>query len=200
MPSRPARPARRTRLVSDDRRAQLLRLGLDAFSVRPYDEVAVDDIARAAGVSKGLLYHYFPSKRDLYVAGLREAALQLIDETLAAAGTAGEPLDRVRGSLDAYLGYCARHGAAYTTLFHGGIGADAEVRRILEEVRARFLGKMLEDLPVPASPLLHAALRGWIGFVEVATLDWLEQGALSQPRLRELLAEVLLSTVQIASR
>jgi AcrR family transcriptional regulator len=196
----PPRPERRTRLLNDERRTQLLHLGLEAFSARPYDEVAVDDIARAAGVSKGLLYHYFPRKRDLYVAGLREAARQLIDETLAASQTATDPLERVRDSLDAYLGYCARHGAAYRTLFRGGIGSDAEVQRVMEEVRVRFLGKMLEDLPVPPSPLLHSALRGWIGFVETATLDWIEQGALSQPRLRDLLAEVLLSAVQIASR
>ncbi|MBP6848431.1 MAG: helix-turn-helix transcriptional regulator, partial [Kofleriaceae bacterium] len=62
------RPGRRIRLDNDARRAQLLELGQKAFAERTYDEVSIDDIARAAGISKGLLYHYFPTKRDLYVA------------------------------------------------------------------------------------------------------------------------------------
>ena len=61
------RPGRRIRLDNDARRAQLLELGQKAFAERTYDEVSIDDIARAAGISKGLLYHYFPTKRDLYV-------------------------------------------------------------------------------------------------------------------------------------
>ena len=56
------------------RRAQLLELARKAFSDRSYDEVSIDDLAREAKISKGLLYHYFPTKRDLYVAGLREIA------------------------------------------------------------------------------------------------------------------------------
>src|SRR3954447_20353749 len=82
--ARAARP--RTRLENDARRAQLLELAQAAFAARSYDEVSIDDVARAAGVSKGLLYHYFPTKRDLYIAGLREAARQLIERTVVAPG------------------------------------------------------------------------------------------------------------------
>src|ERR1041384_6692618 len=69
---------RRVRLETDQRRAQLLALARKAFSDRSYDDVSIDDIAREAKISKGLLYHYFPTKRDLYVAGLREIAAALV--------------------------------------------------------------------------------------------------------------------------
>src|SRR2546423_15285903 len=73
-----ARPKRRIRLGTDARRMQLLALARAAFSDRAYDEVSIDDLAREAKISKGLLYHYFPTKRDLYVAGLREIAGELV--------------------------------------------------------------------------------------------------------------------------
>src|SRR5580704_2781341 len=73
--------APRSRLEVDARRAQLVRLGIDLFAARAYDEVSIDELARAAGVSKGLLYHYFPTKRDFYIATVREASRQLLELT-----------------------------------------------------------------------------------------------------------------------
>src|SRR6478609_6591258 len=70
---------KRVRLDTDERRAQLLALAKTAFSTRAYDDVSIDDLAREARISKGLLYHYFPTKRDLYVAGLTEIADELVD-------------------------------------------------------------------------------------------------------------------------
>ena len=87
--ARPQRHVSRSRLEVDERRAQLLSLGCKIFSENAYDEVSINAIAEAAGISKGLLYHYFPTKRDFYVAALRETAKQLIAETL--------PGGRVRG-------------------------------------------------------------------------------------------------------
>src|SRR5687767_328836 len=101
---RSRRPRRRIRLENDQRRAQLLALGVQAFSERTYDDVSIDDIAKAAGISKGLLYHYFPTKRDLYLAGLRATAAELIASTTAATSDmAMPPLERMRAGLDAYL-------------------------------------------------------------------------------------------------
>src|ERR1700679_1621760 len=95
--------APRARLEVDARRAQLLRLGIDLFAARAYDEVSIDELARAAGGSKGLLYHYFPTKRDFYIATVQEASKQLLELTETPETMA--PLDRLRASLDAYLDY-----------------------------------------------------------------------------------------------
>src|SRR5262245_65848066 len=74
-------PTPRTRLDRDARRAQLVQLGLEMLSTRPLDKVAIDDIAAEAGISRGLLFHYFPTKRDYHVAVARAAAQELLDRT-----------------------------------------------------------------------------------------------------------------------
>jgi AcrR family transcriptional regulator len=167
----------RARLDVDERRAQLLELALAMFSERSYDEVSVDDLARAAGVSKGLLYHYFPTKRDLYVAALEQAASRLVEATTTdRSDTPEAPEERVRRGLSIYLEFVERHGKAYVALMRGGIGSDPEVGAILEETRRSFAARILEDVPPGLEgPLLHIAVRGWIGFVETTSIDWAAQ-------------------------
>src|SRR6478752_927431 len=92
------RVKRRVRLENDQRRAQILALARAAFSDRAYDDVSIDDLARAAKISKGLLYHYFPTKRDLYVAGLREIAEELIERCTKLPADL-PPNERVRAAL-----------------------------------------------------------------------------------------------------
>jgi AcrR family transcriptional regulator len=195
----PREPARspRTRLDVDERRAQLVALGLEQFSARPYDEVSIDEIAAAAGISKGLLYHYFPTKRDFYAAAIREASRRLLDTTFTPDSV--PPLERLRAGLEAYLAYVEQHGAAYSALFRGGIGSDTKVAFLIEETRQRFLERLLEGVPVAVpAPLLRATLRGWIGFVEAASLDWLEHKDLSRRALGDLLAGMLPQAIQAA--
>src|SRR5271170_6359642 len=98
-PKAPKLGGTRSRLEVDARRAQLVTLGIDLFAARAYDEVSIDELARAAGVSKGLLYHYFPTKRDFYVATVQEAARQLIERTTGHDDRA-TPRERLRAGLD----------------------------------------------------------------------------------------------------
>jgi AcrR family transcriptional regulator len=166
-------PAPRARLDVDERRAQLLALGLAMFSERSYDEVSIDDLARAAGVSKGLLYHYFPTKRDLYVAALEHAARRLLEDTTT--DRAGTPDERLRRGLSTYLAFVERHGKAYVALMRGGIGSDPEVAQVIEGVRRRLADRFLVGSPFAPelidNPRFAASVRGWIGFVEAATID-----------------------------
>lgn len=189
----------RSRLELDVRRAQLLELGVRFFSESPYDQVSIDAIARAAGISKGLLYHYFPTKRDFYVAALRGAAQHLIDTTTASSPET-PPLQRLQIGLDSYLSYVEQRGAAYTAVLRGGIGSDPEVAAIVEGTRRRFFDRLLEgihnDCPPPP---IRTALRGWIGMVEAVSLDWLENKDLAIPALRELLIAMLLASLQAAA-
>jgi AcrR family transcriptional regulator len=194
------------RLDVDERRRQLVALGMDLFSTRPYDDVSIDELARAAGISKGLLYHYFPTKRDFYVATVREGARQLLERTRSASeGGPGEPLERLRAGLDAFLDYVAQHGPAYAALLRSGVGADVEVARIVDETRETFCTRLLEGAPAPpievsGGALVHLALRGWLGFVEAATIEWL--GGRRQVRreaLRELLVQALATAVQAST-
>jgi AcrR family transcriptional regulator len=171
----------------EERRAQLLRLGQELFSTRSYDELSIDDIARAAGISKGLLYHYFPSKRDYYVETIRAASAELLEQTRTAASAA--PVDRWRAGMNAYLEYVERHKRAFATLLRSGIGFDPEVSGIVENTRRAFLDRLLTNMPVQA-PRVRNAFRGWIGFVEASVLDWIDNSDVGRSELLELLVRV----------
>jgi AcrR family transcriptional regulator len=196
------RPRRRIRLGNDERRAQLLALARRAFSDRAYDEVSIDALARVAGISKGLLYHYFPTKRDLYVAGLREIADELVEAVIRIPEELA-PIDRVRSSVDAYLDHITRHSRAFVSLMRGGIGSDPEVAAVIESVRTRLFERFLAGSPfanrLSGDVRFQTAVRGWIGFVEAASIDWCADPRLSRLELRELLAAALFEIMRVVA-
>lgn len=207
------------RLEVDERRSQLVELGLAQFASRSYDEVSIELIAHEAGISKGLLYHYFPTKRAFYVACIREAATRLLAR-IGEVPRDAPPLDRLRAGLDAYLGYVRAHARAYVALMRGGVGVDPEINAIVDETRASLLAQLTSDMAVvlpggseaPASPLLHVAVRGWIGLAEAASIAWVEAcveaeadgdakgAAPSATEVRELLAQALIAIIEAALR
>lgn len=190
------------RLDNDQRRAQLLSLAKRAFSDRSYDEVSIDDLARDAGISKGLLYHYFPTKRDLYVAGLGEIANELVDAVVRVPDDLA-PIERVRTSVDAYLDHITRHSRAFVALMRGGIGSDPEVAAVVEGVRKRLFDKFLVGSPFATlfagDARFETAVRGWIGFVEAASIDWCANPRLARTALRELMVDVLYEVMRVAA-
>lgn len=179
-------------MANDARRAQLLALGLEMFSARAWDAVQIDEVARAAGISKGLLYHYFPTKRAFYGEVVREASRQLIErcdtpETMA-------PIERLTTGLTRYLDFAERHAPAYVTLLRGGIGSDAGVAEIVEDTRRQLLARLLRSIGGEAAPpALRLTLRGWLGFVEATSIDWLERRDLPRDELLALWARALLT-------
>lgn len=189
--------APRSRLQVDERRAQLLELGLKLFSERAYDEIAIDDIARAAGVSKGLLYHYFGGKRDFYVACVRQAAEQLVERTAPDLSLPDE--ERARAGLEAYLAYVEGREGAYTALMRSGIGHDPEVQAVLDEARSKIVDRMLVGMGLDEPrPVFRLAARAWVGQVEAACLDWLERREVAREALVQLLLGSLVGTLVTA--
>jgi AcrR family transcriptional regulator len=177
----------RTRLDLDSRRRQLVDIGLSLFSERAYDEISIDDIAGAAGISKGLLYHYFPSKRDFYVATVRVAADDL--RAVTASDPSLSPLDGLRAGLEAYLEYVETHALGFAALMRGGVGSDAQVAAIVDETREAMAARTLDGMPdaVPHTAATHLLVRGWIGLVEAASLEWLARREPPREEVRELL-------------
>ena len=201
MPPRRAavkRPKRRVRLDTDERRAQLLALARSAFSDRSYDDVSIDDLAREAKISKGLLYHYFPTKRDLYVAGLTQIADELVAAVTDLPPDAA-PLERMRTSLHAYLEHIARYPNAFVSLMRGGIGSDPEVSGVVDGVRARLFDRFLTDSPmggqIRGDVRFETIVRGWIGFVEATSIDWCANPRLTRDQLVDLLVAILAQIV-----
>ena len=176
------------RLENDQRRAQLLALAKRAFSEQSYDEVSIDDLAREARISKGLLYHYFPTKRDLYVAGLTEIANDLVSAITKVPEDAF-PIDRVRMGLDAYLEHVRGLGRADGTIdtieyrLHG-IMRDVEKDRPLRKVTPAIARQLYAQRVAERKPDTHigelntasgmfawALERGWVSanpFADIA--------------------------------
>jgi len=187
------------RLETDERRAQLLALARSAFSHRAYDDVSIDDLAREAKISKGLLYHYFPTKRDLYVAGLSQIADELVAAVTDLPPDAA-PLDRMRTSLHAYLEHIARHGRAFVSLMRGGIGSDPEVAEVIDGVRSRLFDQFMTDssfaTAIRGDVRFETLVRGWIGFVEATSIDWCANPRLTREQLVDLLLQILVEIMK----
>jgi AcrR family transcriptional regulator len=195
----------RTRLSLDARREQLIELGEELFASRPFDEISIDDIAGRAQISKGLLYHYFGSKRAFYLAVVR-TGVESLREVTAVPESVPEP-ERTLRSLNAYLAYVEAHAAGYLQLMGSGGGADPEVAAIIDVLRQEFSGRVLEGLrrsgvrwgdPAAPPPLLRSAVRGWVGMVEGASLDWVAHRDMPREALATFLQGALARTVSAA--
>ncbi len=174
-----------TRLPVDERYAQLLEAGSELFAQLAYEEISMAQIARHAGVSKPLLYHYFPSKLDLFKAVVAERAAELLRVIEQTPGT--DQADGLSRTLDAYLGWIERNDRAWAMLLQSA-SAIPSARELLDGLRQRTLTRIVEGLTGTSSPTpaLRTMLVGWLGFLDAAILDWLEHRELTRAELRDL--------------
>jgi AcrR family transcriptional regulator len=191
---------RRIRLQLDKRRAQLIEMGIDLFSRHAYANISIDGLAESAKISRGLLYHYFGSKRHFYVETVRAASRRL--RLLTAPDPALPPAARLRAAVDAHLRYLQEHGAVYAAVYRSGLAIAPEIQSILEEHRAIMIRHVLQAMGVmKPRPLLRAALRAWVALVEGASLDWIANPSVTRGDLRDLLvaayAGLILKTLEI---
>lgn len=186
----PDGPAYR-RLGVDARRAQLVALGERLFTSAAYSELSMARIAEEAGISKALLYHYFPSKQAFFAATLQAAAEDLVARTQPDPSL--PPAQQLERSLDAYLAWIGEHADAYAKLMVTA-GEVPEIRALVEDVRGATAQRILagvvgEGTPVP--PAARTAVRGWLWFMDGACLDWIEHDDLTRDELRGLLVGTL---------
>jgi AcrR family transcriptional regulator len=192
------------RLSTDARREQLLASGVRLLATRSYDEVSIEEIAGAAGVSKGLLYHYFPTKKDFLIAAIERGQGELAELTAPDPGL--PPTEQLAAGLDRFLDFVEEHEAAYAAIFRSRGGGDAEIQAALEVGRGQRMDGVLktlagwEDPPasVERTPALETAVQGWFFFIEGAVLRWLERRDLERDELRELLASALMGSLAAA--
>jgi AcrR family transcriptional regulator len=178
----------------EERRRQLLELGKKVFAENAYDELSTDDLARLAGVSTGLLYHYFPSKRDYYRATISEVARQVLEDTKPIEGAS--PTEAVHRSLEGFVRFIENNDRLYRALVSGGIGSDREVTAILQSLRDESARRVIHVLDIAhPSPKVLLVAFGWIGFIEFTCLRWVESPTLSREQLLRLLDQSLMSLV-----
>lgn len=144
------------------------------------------EIAAIAGVSKPLLYHYCATKSALYLATVEWAADELRTATLPDPSL--PPDQRIRGAIDAHLDWIDTHALAYRAIVQGGISSDEDVHRIVERSRAEVVERLAEIYHVSKISAEQRVLcRGWVGFLEGASLEWLTTRTITKYQLAELL-------------
>jgi AcrR family transcriptional regulator len=175
-----------TRLQVDERRRQLIDAGSALFAEHAFEEISMRQIAEAAGVSKALLYHYFPNKIELFKAAVQEHAVEL-QQVLEPRGE-GPPIEQLAGSIDGYLRWIERNAQTWAKLMQSAT-ALPEARELIDGFRAATLQRILTGLTMKGSPrpALRISLQGWLGYMDAAILDWVHSRDLSRLQLRGLL-------------
>jgi AcrR family transcriptional regulator len=155
------------------------------------------EIARQAGISKALLYHYFPSKRDFFVATLERAAEELRARTEP--DPTKSPVEQLIGSLEGYLELIEENAESYEKLIESATTV-GEVRELIDEVRELTAQRILAGLVPhgPAPPRIRAAVRAWLWFMDGACLDWVRNRDFERTELRDMLLGTLMGSLAAA--
>jgi AcrR family transcriptional regulator len=192
-------------MSTDDRREHLLAVGAQLLGTRPSSQVSIEEIAEAAGVSKGLLYHYFPTKKDFILASLERGQHHLAELMMPVPDLPAAV--QIRAGLERFLAFVEEHEAAYTAIFRSRGGGDREIQAALDLGRQQRLDAVVDSLvgwgglgvPIERTPQLETAIQGWFFFVEGAILRWLERKDLEREQLRHLLELALIGSIRAAA-
>lgn len=186
------------RMSTEARLDHLLTFGRDHFAAHAYDAMSMDAIAERAGVSKGLLYHYFGGQRGFYM----ETVRSVTDEVIAVIEPATDVSFEVafRNMVTSFVGYVQDNGPIYQALVRGGLGSDTAVNALLDRVRVRAHDIIVERLGIMSpSSLTQIAIYGWVSFVENAAAEWVERQDVSPAVLIDLFVSAfstVLATLQ----
>lgn len=182
------------RLEPDERREQIFTCAARLFGERPYAGVSTSDIAAEAGVARGLINHYFGTKRELYLAVIRRAVTlpSLGDERRPLEGTLEERTDLAVGM---FLDMVLSQGRMWLVATSEGFGQDPEVDQILMAAETTSAERLLDafDIPAgsPAREQLVPLLRAYAGMIKAAGREWLLRGALDRTQVHTLLLRTL---------
>ncbi|MGW0706285.1 TetR/AcrR family transcriptional regulator [Streptomyces sp. NPDC002643] len=188
----------RRRLGTAERREQLLDVGTRLFSQSPYDEVWIEQVAEIAGVSRGLLYHYFPNKRDFFAAVVERESERMLRMMEPAPGDSAR--ERLANALDVFIGHVEEHAHGYRAFHRSEASGDQAVRKVYLRALAVQEARILEALATDAEfgaaldarrPETRLAVRGWLSFTTAVCLEWLRGSELSREQVRDLCVRAL---------
>jgi AcrR family transcriptional regulator len=191
----------RRRLSTRERREQLLSVGARLFSECAYDDVWIERVAEIAGVSRGLLYHYFPTKRDFFAAVVERESERMLQMTAAHPGVPVR--EQLRTGLDAFLEYVETHAHGYRAFHRADATGDQDVRRIYQRALAAQEQQILAAMSVDPEfgpvlegrPDVRIGVRGWLAFTTAVCLEWLRGSDLTREQVRDLCARALLGVL-----
>jgi AcrR family transcriptional regulator len=179
----------RLRRSAGDRRAQLVQIGLELLPTTPVQELTIDEVARRAGISRSLLFHYFATKRDYYTAVTRAAADLLWEHLIPPRGTS--PEEQVSGMLDRYVGWVETFRESHLAFVRGAAGGDPWVSEVYEETRGRLVEVALTALELPDDLRRRQLVLAWFAFTEDLVGQWVQEPTMTRGELLDLLRDVL---------
>jgi AcrR family transcriptional regulator len=170
-----------------DRRERLLAAGAREFRLGAYEEVSTERIAEQAGVAQGLLFHYFKTKRNFWIEVMRRIVED--QEAALAANTHRDPARWLREELELFLFGLTEYPPS---MMNSGPGVNADHLMIVQARQEQAVRRILERMGISGpSPLLHVALRGWVGLSLGAGRKWLETPAVSRAQILALISDSL---------
>lgn len=195
MSTSPGETAKRIRLSPDERRTQLITLGVKMLGERAIEDISVSEIAAQAGISRGLLFHYFPTKQDFQLEVVRHANAELLARVIP------DPelglFEMLRDSVGRYIDYVSENRTSYLALLRGPASSSPDLVELVDQTRRAIVDIILTQVPLTpeerAQPRLLLAVRGWVAFTEETTLSWLIDESIARDELIELLVESLLA-------
>lgn len=189
----------RRRMGVEERREQLIAVALELFSKRSPQEVSIDDIATAAGISRPLVYHYFPGKHSLYEAAVSAAAEELSARFVEPReGPLGARLVRVMAR---YFDFVSEHGPGFSALLRGGstLGS-SRANATIDDVREHAYEQLLLHLELTEpGPRLRLVIRSWVGLAETTALTWLEDRSIPRRELQLQLVHDFVALVAVTA-
>ncbi|WP_433831947.1 TetR/AcrR family transcriptional regulator [Actinoplanes sp. CA-015351] len=189
--------SRRRRMEPDSRRGEILAVAVRLFSRRPYSEVSTTDVALAAGVARGLVNHYFGTKKDLYLEVVR--VMLTVPRDALEGMPADEPLERrVDAIVSWFLDVVSRHSTSWLAAINaGGMAGDAQVDGVIAEAIDVAADSVLDAVGLGEAPseALRGMARSYVGLAVFTGREWLQRGALSREQVHALLSVSLLALV-----
>lgn len=199
--------APRRRLSPKDRRAELLALGAEVFGQHPYDEVRIDEVAERAGISRALMYHYFPDKRAFFAAVVKYEAERLFEATEITPNAGDTLFQRVRAGVLAFVDYYRQHPrAAWAVYVRAGrydpvlVEIDdatkkRQMERVMTAVNALVPGGLGDGLHSQVERALRATVYGWLSFTFEMCRQRIMDPSLDDEYLGDACAHALLDAI-----
>ncbi|MBJ8348426.1 TetR/AcrR family transcriptional regulator [Antrihabitans sp. YC2-6] len=192
---------KRRRLEPDERRGQILDCAIRMFGERPYAAVSTSDLAKEAGVARGLINHYFGTKRDLYLVVVRKM-VKLPDDDRTEL-PAGSLRGRIEAMITWLLDNIEEHGRTWVVAVGAeGVGDDPEVQRILDEADEVAAERVLQLLGLAGSEQadeLRAMTRAYGGLVKAAGREWIARGSLTRDQVHLLLSDAAMTLFSVTA-
>ncbi|ALO67485.1 hypothetical protein AS189_14525 [Arthrobacter alpinus] len=186
----------RTRLSPDARRQQILDAAAELYRDRRYDDVSLEELAAAAGVARGLLHHYFGSKRELFLAVMTASARLPLEQL---PDLAGRPIAE-RATLT--MSWILDGAQAYGQSWVNASGAeqrnlDNDVQALVDAADDRAARFMLDALGLPDDAGLRPRLRPVAAFTKALCREWLQRQTLTREDVLELSTAAVLRAVRV---